>query len=50
MPGPIILPGDSNIQVKYGPEMENIYPFLSTLAAEKKVLFVTTSRIEFCIC
>jgi len=44
MPGPIILPGDSNIQVKYGPEMENIYPFLSTLAAEKRVLFVTTSN------
>ena len=44
MPGPVILPADSNIQVKYGPEMENIYPFLSTLAAEKRVLFVTTSN------
>jgi len=44
MSDPIILPGNSNIQVKYGPEMENIYPFLSTLSSEKKVLFVTTSN------
>jgi multimeric flavodoxin WrbA len=44
MPGPFNLLSDINIQVKYGPEMENIYPFLSTLAAEKRVLFVTTSN------
>ena len=35
---------DLNIQVKYGPEMENIYPFLNTLSAGKRVLFVTTSN------
>ncbi len=35
---------DLNIQVKYGPEMENIYPFLSTLSEGGKVLFVTTSN------
>jgi len=35
---------DLNIQVKYGPEMENIYPFLSTLSAEKRILFITTSN------
>jgi multimeric flavodoxin WrbA len=35
---------DLNIQVKYGPEMENIYPFLTTLSAGKRVLFVTTSN------
>ena len=44
MAGPFNLSSDINIQVKYGPEMENIYPFLSTLAAEKRVLFVTTSN------
>jgi multimeric flavodoxin WrbA len=44
MPGPPNLSSNVNIQVKYGPEMENIYPFLSTLAAEKRVLFVTTSN------
>lgn len=33
-----------NIQVKYGPEMGDIYPFLSTLSAEKRVLFITTSN------
>lgn len=44
MLGPIIPLEDSSDQVKYGPEMENIYPFLSTLAAEKRVLFVTTSN------
>jgi multimeric flavodoxin WrbA len=33
-----------NIQVKYGPEMENIYPFLSSLSDAKRVLFVTTSN------
>ena len=43
MPGPEELES-SNIQVKYGPEMENIYPFLSTLGSEKRVLFVTTSN------
>jgi multimeric flavodoxin WrbA len=35
---------DPNIQVKYGPEMENIYPFLETLSSGKRVLFVTTSN------
>jgi len=35
---------DLNIQVKYGPEMENIYPFLSSLSDAKRVLFVTTSN------
>ena len=35
---------DGNIQVKYGPEMENIYPFLTTLSGEKRVLFITTSN------
>lgn len=35
---------DLNIQVKYGPEMEDIYPFLNTLSGEKRVLFVTTSN------
>lgn len=35
---------DLNIQVKYGPEMENIYPFLNTLSSGKRVLFVTTSN------
>lgn len=44
MSGPLNLPGDSNIQVKYGPEMENIYPFLSMLAEGKRVLFITTSN------
>ena len=44
MAGPFNLSSDINVQVKYGPEMENIYPFLSTLAAEKRVLFVTTSN------
>lgn len=44
MAGPFNLSSDINIQVKYGPEMENIYPFLSTLSAEKRVLFVTTSN------
>ena len=43
MPGPEELES-SNIQVKYGPEMENIYPLLSTLGSEKRVLFVTTSN------
>ena len=33
-----------NIQVNYGPEMENIYPFLNSLSSEKRVLFVTTSN------
>jgi len=43
----MIGPGElesSNIQVNYGPEMENIYPFLSSLSSEKRVLFVTTSN------
>ena len=35
---------DLNTQVKYGPEMENIYPFLSTLSEGKRVLFITTSN------
>jgi multimeric flavodoxin WrbA len=34
----------SEIGVKYGPEMANVYPFLDTLSREKKVLFVTTSN------
>jgi multimeric flavodoxin WrbA len=44
MPDQPNILGDGNIQVKYGPEMENIYPFLTTLSGEKRVLFVTTSN------
>lgn len=33
-----------NIQVKYGPEIENFYPLLETLSGDKRVLFVTTSN------
>lgn len=32
------------IETKYGPEMENLYPFLNTLSSEKRILFVTTSN------
>ena len=44
MPDQPNILGDGNIQVKYGPEMENIYPFLTTLSGEKRVLFITTSN------
>ena len=44
MPDQTNISGDGNIQVKYGPEMENIYPFLTTLSGEKRVLFITTSN------
>jgi multimeric flavodoxin WrbA len=44
MPDQTNILGDGNIQVKYGPEMENIYPFLTTLSGEKRVLFITTSN------
>lgn len=38
------IPVNPNLEVKYGPEMESVYPFLEVLSKEKKVLFVTTSN------
>ena len=35
---------DMNMEVKYGPEMMDVYPFLEALSSEKRVLFVTTSN------
>jgi multimeric flavodoxin WrbA len=40
----IIQNQESQVQVKYGPEVENFYPFLESLRNDKKVLFITTSN------
>lgn len=37
-------PNSPELQVAYGPEVINIYPFLNALSTMKKVLFVTTSN------
>ena len=36
--------GSPELQVGYGPEVINIYPFLNSLSKLKKVLFITTSN------